>query len=147
MEFPSQAFAFLRSTDGRPDMAYFSFTDAILKGRPIHIFNEGKMKRDFTYIDDIIDGTLAAIDLGAPCEIFNLGNNKPEDVMHLVNILEKQLGKKAIQEFLPMQPGEVPVTYADITKSRKLLGFSPKVSLEHGIEIFLSWYNDYSKRS
>jgi UDP-glucuronate 4-epimerase len=132
---------------GRPDMAYFSFTDAILKGRPIHIFNEGKMQRDFTYIDDIIDGTIAAIDLGAPCEIFNLGNNKPEDVMHLVEILEKKLGKKATQEFLPVHPGEVPVTYADIAKSRKVLGFSPKISLEDGIEKFLSWYNDYYKRS
>jgi UDP-glucuronate 4-epimerase len=105
------------------------------------------MQRDFTYIDDIIDGTIAAIDLGAPCEIFNLGNNKPEDVMHLVEILEKKLGKKATQEFLPVHPGEVPVTYADIAKSRKVLGFSPKISLEDGIEKFLSWYNDYYKRS
>jgi UDP-glucuronate 4-epimerase len=132
---------------GRPDMAYFSFTDAILKGKPIHIFNEGKMKRDFTYVDDIVDGTIAAIDLGAPCEIFNLGNNKPEDVMHLVEILEKQLGKQAVQEFLPVQLSEVPVTYADIAKSHKVLGFSPKISLDQGIEKFLSWYNDYYKRS
>ncbi len=80
---------------GRPDMAYFSFTDAILKGDPIQIYNEGKMKRDFTYIDDIVAGTLAAIDLSAPCEIFNLGNHQPEEVLHLVELLEKNIGKTA----------------------------------------------------
>jgi len=128
---------------GRPDMAYFSFTRAILKGAPVHIYNEGQMKRDFTYIDDIVAGTLAAINLGASCEVFNLGNHKPEDVLYLVELLEKNIGKAAVKELLPMQPGEVPVTYADITKSRKQLGFSPKISLEQGIQKFLSWYQDY----
>jgi UDP-glucuronate 4-epimerase len=128
---------------GRPDMAYFSFTNNILKGKPLQIFNEGKMKRDFTYIDDIVAGTLAAIDLGAPCEVFNLGNHKPEDVLHLVELLEKKLGKAAVKELLPMQLGEVPVTYADISKSQKQLGFSPTTSLEKGIENFLSWYREY----
>lgn len=128
---------------GRPDMAYFSFTNAIRQGKPIRIYNEGQMKRDFTYIDDIVNGTLAAIDLGAPCEVFNLGNNQPEDVLYLVKVLEKYLGKTAIQELLPMQPGEVPVTYADISKSRKVLGFSPKISLDQGIQKFLSWYQEY----
>ncbi len=128
---------------GRPDMAYFSFTNNILKGKPLQIFNEGKMKRDFTYIDDIVAGILAAIDLGAPCEVFNLGNHKPEDVLHLVELLEKKLGKAAVKELLPMQPSEVPVTYADISKSQKQLGFSPTTSLEKGIEKFLSWYREY----
>jgi len=128
---------------GRPDMAYFSFTNNILKGKPLQIFNEGKMKRDFTYIDDIVAGTLAAIDLGAPCEVFNLGNHKPEDVLHLVELLEKKLKVAAVKELLPMQPSEVPVTYADISKSQKQLGFSPTTSLEKGIEKFLSWYREY----
>ena len=128
---------------GRPDMAYFSFTRAILEGKPIQIFNEGKMQRDFTYIDDIAAGTLAAIDLAAPCEVFNLGNHRPEEVLHLIALLEKHLGKTALKNLLPMQPGEVPTTYADITKSQKLLGFSPKVSLEEGIQKFLAWYGEY----
>lgn len=132
---------------GRPDMAYFSFTRAILSGKPIKIFNEGKMQRDFTYIDDIVAGTLAAIDLSAPCEVFNLGNHHPEDVLHLVALLEKHLGKVAAKELLPVQPGEVPVTYADISKSQKMLGFAPKVSLEEGIERFLEWYRGEYKLS
>lgn len=132
---------------GRPDMAYFSFTDAILKGKPLQIFNEGQMKRDFTYIDDIVAGTIAAIDLAAPCEIFNLGNHKPEGVLHLVEILEKNLGKTAVKKLLPMQLSEVPVTYADISKSQKLLGFSPTTSLDQGIEKFLSWFLDYYHKS
>jgi UDP-glucuronate 4-epimerase len=127
-------------------MAYFSFTNAILKGEPIQIYNEGQMKRDFTYIDDIVAGTLAAIDLRSPCEVFNLGNHKPEGVLHLVELLEKNIGKTAIKQLLPMQPGEVPVTYADISKSRKLLGFSPTTSLEEGIQKFLSWYREYYQR-
>ena len=125
------------------DMDYFSITKAIMKEEPLPIYNEGQMKRDFTYIDDIVAGTLAAIDLGAPCEIFNLGNHKPEDILHLVELLEKNIGKAAIKKLLPMQPGEVPVTYADITKSRKQLGFSPTTSLEKGIQKFLAWYHDY----
>ena len=128
---------------GRPDMAYFSFTNAILKGDPIQIFNEGKMKRDFTYIDDIVAGTLAAIDLGARYEIFNLGNHKPEEVLYLIELLEKNLGKKAIKKMLPMQPGEVPVTYADITKSHEQLKFLPTTSLDQGIEKFLAWHREY----
>jgi len=128
---------------GRPDMAYFSFTDAILKELPIQIFNEGQMKRDFTYIDDIVDGTLAAIDLGASCEVFNLGNHQPVEVLHLVELLEKYTGKTAIKKFLPLQPGEVPITYADITKSQKHLGFFPQISLEQGLQKFFAWYTNY----
>lgn len=128
---------------GRPDMAYFSFTKSILEGKPIQVYNQGKMQRDFTYIDDIIKGTVAAIDLGAPCEIFNLGNNKPESVQELIRIIEKHTGKKAKQELLPMQPGDVPITYADIAKSRSKLGFSPTTSLKEGMKHFLEWYTQY----
>lgn len=130
---------------GRPDMAYFSFTSAIFQGRPLQIYNQGQMKRDFTYIDDIIAGTIAAIDLGAPLEIFNLGNSHPEDVLSLVQTIEKLTGKKAQLELLPMQLSEVPETYADISKSQARLGFSPKTSLAEGIEKFLSWYLRYYK--
>ncbi|MBS0615617.1 MAG: NAD-dependent epimerase/dehydratase family protein [Verrucomicrobia bacterium] len=131
---------------GRPDMAYFSFTNAILEGRTLQIYNQGQMKRDFTYVDDIIAGTIAAIDLGAPLEIFNLGNSQPEDVMSLVRIIEKLTGKQAQLEMLPVQPGEVPVTYADISKSQAALKFSPRTSLEQGLEKFLSWYLPYYQR-
>lgn len=132
---------------GRPDMAYFSFTKAILEGKPIQIFNQGQMQRDFTYIDDIVAGTAAAIDLGAACEIFNLGNNKPEGVLDLVRILEKQLGKTAQLELLPTQASEVPITFADIEKSRRQLGFSPAVPLHTGLQKFLEWFLDYRKSS
>jgi UDP-glucuronate 4-epimerase len=128
---------------GRPDMAYFSFTRAILEGRPLPLYNSGKMRRDFTYIDDIVQGTLAAIDLSAPSEVFNLGNHRPEEVLYLVELLEKHLGKKAKREFLPMQKGEVGVTYADISKSERMLGFAPKVSLEEGVVKFVQWYREY----
>lgn len=125
---------------GRPDMAYFSFTNAILKGEPIHVYNQGQMKRDFTYIDDIVQGITAAIELGAKCEIFNLGNHRSEDLMQLIALIENKLGKKAIKEFLPMQSGDVPVTYADISKSQNMLGFNPITSLDEGIEKFINWY-------
>src|SRR3569832_1022701 len=115
---------------GRPDMAYYSFADAIMQGRQIQIYNQGQMKRDFTYIDDIIQGTVAALDRSFPCEIFNLGNNQPEEVLKLVQLLEKKLGKKADVVLLSDERGEVPTTYADITKSQTLLGFNPQTSLE-----------------
>ncbi len=130
---------------GRPDMAYFSFTNALLQDKPIQIFNQGEMKRDFTDIDDIIRGTAAAIDLESPCEIFNLGNNNPEDVLQLVHLLEELLGKKARLELLPCQSSEVPITYADISKSRRCLSFSPTTSLREGLQKFLGWYLEYIK--
>lgn len=132
---------------GRPDMAYFQFTKSILKGEPIKIFNHGKMLRDFTYIDDIIHGIAAAIDLEAENEIFNLGNNQPEELLKMIEILEKSLGKKAQKEFLPMQSGDVVETYADIEKSRKALGFDPKIKLEEGIPRFINWFLKYMKDS
>lgn len=125
---------------GRPDMAYFSFTKAICEGTPLQIYNQGNMERDFTYIDDVVRGTVAAIDLGSACEIFNLGNNHPESVLTLISLIEKYTGKKAIRELLPMQPGEVPITYADISKSNKQLNFWPTTSLEEGMGKFVKWY-------
>lgn len=125
---------------GRPDMAYFVFTKAISEGLPIPIFADGKMRRDFTFIDDIVQGTLAAIDLSAQCEIFNLGNNRPHSVMELVAILERLLGKRAKMEFHPLLRGEVSTTCADISKSQTLLGFQPTTPLEKGLECFIEWY-------
>jgi len=125
---------------GRPDMAYFKFTKSILEDRPIEIFNHGNMQRDFTYIDDIVEGTMAAIDLEAPYEIFNLGNHQPEKLLTMVELLEKHLGKKAKKILLPMQPGDVLSTYADIEHSQKKLGFNPKIPLDLGLKNFVEWY-------
>lgn len=128
---------------GRPDMAYYRFTRQILDGEPIQVFNRGAMKRDFTYIDDIVKGTIAAIDLGASYEIFNLGNNRPIDLLYLIQLIEEALQKVAIKELLPMQPGEVVETFADIEKSQKQLGFQPSVPLEEGILYFIDWFKQY----
>jgi len=128
---------------GRPDMAYFRFTEQILRGQSIQVFNQGKMRRDFTYIDDIVDGVLAAVDLGAACEIFNLGNNRPVELMQMIQLLEEGLGKKAVCEMLPMQPGEALETFADIRKSSEMLGFQPKVALAEGLQKFIHWYREY----
>lgn len=128
---------------GRPDMAYYRFTKQICSGQPIQVFNRGLMKRDFTYIDDIVEGTIAAIDLGASYEIFNLGNNRPIDLLYLIQLLEEALGKSAVKEMLPMQAGEVTETFADIEKSQNLLNFHPRVSLEEGILRFIEWYKHY----
>jgi len=128
---------------GRPDMALFLFTEAIINGRPIEIYNFGKMKRDFTYIDDIVKGTIAALDNPFKYEIFNLGNSKSVELMKLIEIIEEELGIVAKKKFLPLQPGDVPETYADIEKTKRLLGFNPKTSIRSGIRSFLSWYRDY----
>lgn len=128
---------------GRPDMAYYQFAQSITQGRSIALHNFGDMWRDFTYIDDIVDGTLSAIDLEAKLEIFNLGNHRPESVQRLIELLEQGLGKKAQVEPLPMQPGELHKTWADLTHSQKHLGFHPKTSLQTGIERFIAWFSDY----
>lgn len=125
---------------GRPDMAYFSFTKAILEGKPLHLFNQGKMQRDFTYIDDAVSGILATIDYAGECDIFNIGNNHPVPLMDFVAILEKHLGKKALIVLEGPSAGEVETTYADIDKSKKLLGFEPKTNLEIGLKHFIDWY-------
>lgn len=125
---------------GRPDMAYYSFTKAILDEKPIDLFNHGKMQRDFTYIDDIISGTMAAIDLDAKCELFNLGNHQPMALMDLVGYLEMHLNKKAHVNFLPMQAGDVVSTYADIEYTYEKLKFKPLTSLQEGLGKFVDWY-------
>jgi UDP-glucuronate 4-epimerase len=128
---------------GRPDMAYYRFTTQICEKQPIQVFNRGQMRRDFTYIDDIVNGTSAAIDLGAACETFNLGNNSPVDLLYMIHLLEEGLGRKAAKEMLPMQMGEVTETYADIEKSQRMLNFQPSMTLEEGISRFLEWYRAY----
>ena len=128
---------------GRPDMAMFIFTKKILAGEPIPVFNNGKMKRDFTYIDDIISGTRAAIDKNYKCEVFNLGNHKSEQLMDVVSLIEQNLGKKAEIEFLPMQLGDVPESFADIEKSIEKLSFKPQTSIKGGIPNFINWYKQY----
>jgi UDP-glucuronate 4-epimerase len=125
---------------GRPDMAYYHFAQQISRGLPIQVFNGGKMRRDFTYIDDIVQGTVAAIDLGAAYEIFNLGGHRSIELLDFIEILERSLDKKAIKEMLPMQPGEVLETYADIEKSKKMLNYRSTVSLEEGIFRFVDWF-------
>ena len=132
---------------GRPDMAYYHFAKQITSNLPIQVFNEGQMKRDFTYIDYIVRGTIAAIDLGAPFETFNLGGNRPIELNYLIELIEESLGKKAIQEMRPMQPGEVLETYADIEKSEKLLNYRPAVSIEEGIPLFINWFKTWGKES
>lgn len=122
---------------GRPDMAYWTFAKSIWEERPIQIFNHGQLERDFTYIDDIVNGVAAAIDLSPACEVINLGNHSPVKLLRFVEILEEAIGKKAIKEFLPMQPGDVHRTFACGKKSYELLGFTPKTSLEEGLEKFV----------
>ncbi len=128
---------------GRPDMAMYIFADKILKGQPIPVFNHGKMKRDFTYIDDIIHGLKASINKNYPCEVFNLGNNNWEDLMDVISILENALGQKAEIEFFGMQPGDVKKTFADIDHSRDKLGYRPLTSINEGIPNFIHWYRNY----
>jgi UDP-glucuronate 4-epimerase len=135
---------------GRPDMAYYMFTDAILNGRPIKIFNRGHMKRDFTYIDDVVAGVLAAVDRPPPRiggsrthEIYNLGNHRAEDLTHFIEILERACGREAIKEYDEMQPGDVAATYADIEESRRDLGFEPQITIDEGLPRFVAWYRNY----
>lgn len=125
---------------GRPDMAYFRFSEQITQGEPISLFNHGEMRRDFTYIDDIVRGILLAVDLGAPHALFNLGNHRPISLLHFVELLEKALGKTAIRQLLPMQPGEVLETYADIEHTRRTLNWEPEISIEEGLLRFTHWY-------
>lgn len=143
---------------GRPDMAYFKFAQAIMKGQPIDVYNHGDMKRDFTYIDDITQAMLRLIDRtpqpdsdwssdnpnsatsNAPYRLYNIGNNNPEDLMHFIKCLEDSLGKKAELNMMPMQPGDVYATYADTDDLAADIGFKPSTSLEQGIAKFVEWY-------
>ena len=149
---------------GRPDMAYFLFTKAILAGKPIDVFNEGKMQRDFTYIDDIVDGIIAVADRvpqgnaawdsdqpapdssRAPYKLYNIGNNAPVELGHFISVLEDALGKKAEKNLLPMQPGDVTATFADVDDLVKDVGFKPSTSIEEGLERFVAWYQRYYRQ-
>ncbi|MFP7297134.1 NAD-dependent epimerase [Neobacillus niacini] len=143
---------------GRPDMAYYSFTKDIIEENPIQVYNNGDMLRDFTYIDDIVEGIVKLLDhppipdsnrnldpstSHAPYKIYNIGNNRPVRLMDFINKLEKLIGKKAIIEFLPMQPGDVKETYADISDLQEAAGFSPATPLEIGLGYFVDWYKKY----
>lgn len=135
---------------GRPDMAYFKFAKKIMSGEPIQIYNNGNMRRDFTYIDDIIIGIENILcnppvkdDNGAAYKIYNIGNNKPEKLMDFINILERSLGREAAKEFLPMQPGDVYETYADVGDLMKDYGFKPSTSIEEGLSKFAEWFLEY----
>jgi len=146
---------------GRPDMAPMLFTKAILAGEPIKVFNHGKHRRDFTYIDDIVEGVLRALDQPAqpdpdwnghkpnpatskaPWRLYNIGSNNPIELGHFIETIEKALGKKAKKEFLPLQPGDVPDTYADVESLVKEIGYQPKTTLEEGISQFVAWYKNY----
>ena len=135
---------------GRPDMAAYLFTEAILGGQPIKLFNHGNMKRDFTYIDDIIAGVISALDhvpaaVGdePPHRLYNLGNNHPECLLKFVEILERELGRKSIREMLPMQLGDVTQTYADIKAAKLDLGFAPITTIEQGLPQFVAWFRSY----
>jgi UDP-glucuronate 4-epimerase len=135
---------------GRPDMAAFIFTKAIFEGRPITLFNSGDLKRDFTYIDDIVAGTIAALDHPpadpgdrSPHRVFNLGNHRTEELRRFVQVLEGACGRQAVIELAPMQPGNVYETYADITESQEILGFQPATRIDQGLPRFVAWYRDY----
>ena len=137
---------------GRPDMAYFSFADAMMEGRTIKVFNYGDMYRDFTYIDDIVEGVCRVLECppetdknGVRAAVYNIGNHKSESLMEFIHILEKKLGKKAVCEFLPIQKGDVYRTCADISEMEKTFGFFPKTTLEEGLGQFADWYLSYRK--
>jgi len=146
---------------GRPDMALFLFTKAILESKPIDVYNNGKMQRDFTYIDDIIEGVVRVLDRTAainptwsgetpdpstsfaPYRIYNIGNNNPIELMQFIETIEKHLGKRAIKNLLPIQPGDVPATAADVDDLMQDVGFRPATSIEKGLGRFIQWYREY----
>jgi UDP-glucuronate 4-epimerase len=148
---------------GRPDMALFIFTKAILEGTPIEIYNHGKMKRDFTYVDDIVEAIVRLIPKPpqgnknwsgqspdpatsfAPYQIFNIGNNQPVDLSYFIEVIEKALGKEAIKKLMPLQDGDVPETYADISDLEQEVGFKPATTIEAGVKKFVNWYKEYYK--
>jgi UDP-glucuronate 4-epimerase len=148
---------------GRPDMAYFSFTKDILAGKPINVYNHGRMERDFTYIDDIVEGIVKLIDKApiankewdeskddlstsfAPYKIYNIGNNNPVQLMRFISALESALGKEAVKVYMDMQPGDVLRTYADVSDLERNIKFKPSTSIEDGLKKFVEWYEDYYK--
>lgn len=128
---------------GRPDMAYYAFTKAVFEGRAIEVYNEGQCRRDFTYVDDVISAMLACLDCEQTCALFNIGNERPETVSYLIELIEQQTKKKAQKIFLPMQQGEILQTFADIKQAKESLGFQPKTLLAEGISRFVDWYRNY----
>lgn len=146
---------------GRPDMALFIFTRAIIEERPIEVFNNGNMKRDFTYVDDIVTGVIKVMDRPpkgnpgwrgkdpdpsssiSPYRIYNIGNNSPVNLMDFIDAIEKSIGKKAVKRFLPMQPGDVPATWADVNDLVKELGYAPGIDIREGVKRFVEWYREY----
>lgn len=135
---------------GRPDMAAFIFTKAIIEGKPIQLFNNGEMRRDFTYVDDIVAGIIAVLDKPpvddgkvAPHRVYNIGNHKSEELKKFVGILEQEIGKKAIIDFQPIQPGDVPASFADIDATQRDFGFVPKTSIDEGLPRFVEWYRQH----
>jgi UDP-glucuronate 4-epimerase len=146
---------------GRPDMAMWLFTDAISQGRPIKLFNHGNMRRDFTYVDDVSEAVVRLVSLPpapdaawsgdtpdpatsrAPWRVYNIGNSNPVDVGEVVRLIERAVDRKAIIDFLPMQPGDVPATFADTTDLEKAVGFKPRTSIEDGVNRFVAWFRDY----
>lgn len=140
---------------GRPDMSYFKFTKAIFNGQPIQVYNSGNMKRDFTYIDDIVEGIVRLLDKKpdsiqspdllskSPYKIYNIGNNQPVELLNFIRVIEEKIGIQAIKEFLPMQAGDVPVTYADVEDLMEDVGFKPKTKIEEGLEKFIEWYKEF----
>ena len=148
---------------GRPDMALFIFTKNIAEGKPIDVYNNGKMRRDFTFIDDIVDGIIKLIPSisesnpnwnghepdsatsFAPYKLFNIGNNQPVELLRFIEVIEDKLGKKAIKNFLPIQPGDVPATYADVDDLVNTVGFKPNTPIEDGVSKFVEWFKDYYK--
>ena len=128
---------------GRPDMAYFGFTEKIMRGEPIEVYGEGRMARDFTYIDDIVDGIIGVLDTpptNSRHEIYNIGDSKPVGLMEMIQVLEKALGREAVKIMRPMQPGDVTATYADVSKLNGLTGYEPKVLLSEGLPRFVEWW-------
>jgi UDP-glucuronate 4-epimerase len=128
---------------GRPDMSPVLFARAIMQGKPIQVFNRGDMQRDFTYIDDVVTGTLRALDRPAPYAIYNIGNHTPVDLPEYIRTLERALGRKAKLKLMPMQPGDVKATYADTRALRKATGFAPSTPLKSGLERFAAWFKQY----
>lgn len=128
---------------GRPDMALFLFTDAILRGNPMKVFGFGKMRRDFTYIDDIVDGIVGSLDANPSKAVLNLGADKTEELMDFIDQIEKSCGVEGEKEFLPMQPGDVIQTRADVDRARELIGYEPKVKIDVGVPKFVEWYREY----
>ena len=145
-------------------MALFIFTKAILEGKPIEVYNHGKMRRDFTYVDDIVEGVIRTLDhpatpnqswsgdkpdpgtSSAPARIYNIGNHQPVELLHFIAVLENALGKKAKKKLLPIQPGDVPATYADVEDLTRDVGFAPATPIEEGIARFVKWYREFYKK-